>query len=119
MLLKLARQTEDKSIGHSHALPKELRHPEGARTVLYYLAVKTARRMRKKGYVGRVVHALFRDEELRYFLAQKALSVPTCDERVIYETAMEIVEKKLGGFPHGVSLVGVRVAGLSHLAAFP
>lgn len=112
-------EEEDKSIGHSHALPRDLRHPEGARMVLHYLAVKTARRMRKKGYVGRVVHALFRDEELRYFMAQKALSVPTCDERVIYETALEIVEEKLGGFPYGVSLVGLRVAGLSHLAAFP
>lgn len=113
------QEEEDKSIGHSHALPKGLRHPEGAKEVLYYLAVKTARRMRKKGYVGRVVYALYRDEELHYHGAQKALSVPTCDERVIHKLALEIVEEKLGGFPYGVSLVGVRVGGLSPLADFP
>jgi len=112
------QEEEEKSIGHSHALPKSLRHPEGARRVLYYLAVKTARRLRKKGFVGRVVHAMYRDEEMGYFGAQKALSTPTCDERRIFHAAMEIVER-LGGFPYGVSLVGVRVAGLERISAHP
>jgi DNA polymerase-4 len=112
------QEEEEKSIGHSHALPKGLRHPEGARRVLYYLSVKTARRLRKKGFVGRVIHAMYRDEEMKYFGAQKALSTPTCDERRIFDAAMEIVEK-LGGFPYGVSLVGVRVAGLERISSFP
>jgi DNA polymerase-4 len=112
------QEEEEKSIGHSHALPKSLRHPEGARRVLYYLSVKTARRLRKKGFVGRVIHAMYRDEEMKYFGAQKALSTPTCDERRIFDTAMEIVER-LGGFPYGVSLVGVRVAGLERISAHP
>jgi DNA polymerase-4 len=111
-------EEEEKSIGHSHALPKSLRHPEGARRVLYYLSVKTARRLRKKGFVGRVIHAMYRDEEMKYFSAQKALSTPTCDERRIFDAAMEIVER-LGGFPYGVSLVGVRVAGLERISSFP
>lgn len=113
------QEEDEKSIGHSHALPKPLRHPEGAKKVLHYLAVKTARRMRQKGYVGRVVYALYRDEELGYHGAQKALSVPTCDERVIYETALAIVEGKLGGFPEGVSFVGVRVGGTEFFRGFP
>jgi len=112
------QEEEEKSIGHSHALPKSLRHPEGARRVLYYLAVKTARRLRKKGFVGRVVHAMYRDEEMGYFGAQKALSTSTCDERRIFHAAMEIVER-LGGFPYGVSLVGVRVGGLAKISAHP
>jgi DNA polymerase-4 len=112
------QEEEEKSIGHSHALPKSLRHPEGARRVLYYLSVKTARRLRKKGFVGRVIHAMYRDEEMKYFGAQKALSTPTCDERRIFDAAMEIVER-LGGFPYGVSLVGVRVAGLKRISAHP
>jgi DNA polymerase-4 len=112
------QEEEEKSIGHSHALPKGLRHPEGARRVLYYLSVKTARRLRKKGFVGRVIHAMYRDEEMKYFGAQKALSTPTCDERRIFDAAMEIVER-LGGFPYGVSLVGVRVAGLERISSFP
>jgi DNA polymerase-4 len=112
------QEEEEKSIGHSHALPKSLRYPEGARRVLYYLSVKTARRLRKKGFVGRVIHAMYRDEEIKYFGAQKALSTPTCDERRIFDAAMEIVER-LGGFPYGVSLVGVRVAGLERISSFP
>jgi DNA polymerase-4 len=112
------QEEEEKSLGHSHALPKSLRHPEGARRVLYYLSVKTARRLRKKGFVGRVIHAMYRDEEMKYFGAQKALSTPTCDERRIFDAAMEIVER-LGGFPYGVSLVGVRVAGLERISSFP
>jgi DNA polymerase-4 len=112
------QEEEEKSIGHSHALPKSLRHPEGARRVLYYLSVKAARRLRKKGFVGRVVFAMYRDEGMQYFGAQKALSTPTCDERRIFDAAMEIVER-LGGFPYGVSLVGVRVAGLERISSFP
>jgi hypothetical protein len=53
---------------------------------------------------------------MKYFGAQKALSTPTCDERRIFDAAMEIVER-LGGFPYGVSLVGVRVAGLERISA--
>lgn len=113
------QEEDNKSIGHSHALPKPLRHPEGARRVLHYLALKTARRMRQKGFVGRVVFALYRDEELGYHGAQRALSVPTCDEREIYATALAIVDEKLGGFPEGVTLVGVRVGGLQNLKGFP
>ncbi|MEM2832783.1 MAG: hypothetical protein QXT16_09075, partial [Candidatus Caldarchaeum sp.] len=35
------------------------------------------------------------------------------------ETALAIVEEKLGGFPEGVSLVGVRVGGLEPFRGFP
>jgi len=73
-----------------------------------------------EGLVGRGVLALYRDEELCYHGARRALSVPTCDEHVIYETALAVVEEKLGGFPEGVSLVGVRVGGLEPvLRGFP
>jgi DNA polymerase-4 len=70
------QEEEEKSIGHSHALPKSLRHPEGARRVLYYLSVKTARRLRKKGFVGRVIFAIYRDEEMKYFGRPKKPSPP-------------------------------------------
>ncbi|MEM4723751.1 MAG: hypothetical protein QXP01_01925 [Candidatus Hadarchaeum sp.] len=45
------------------------------------------------------VFALFLDEELGFHGAQKAISVPICNERVIYETALAIAEEKLVGFP--------------------
>jgi len=58
--------------------------------------VKTARRLRQKGYVGRGVFAFFRDKELGHHKVQKVLSVPTCDECVIYATALAIVEGARG-----------------------
>ncbi|MEM1552768.1 MAG: hypothetical protein QXH03_08900 [Candidatus Bathyarchaeia archaeon] len=64
------------------------------------------------------MYALFLDEELGYHGAQKALSVPTCDECVIYETALAIVEEKLG-ISRRVSLVGVRVGGLEPVRGSP
>ncbi|WP_404987355.1 hypothetical protein [Candidatus Hadarchaeum sp.] len=94
------QEEDEKSIGHSHT-PQTPAPSRGREEVLYYLAVKTARRIRQKGYVGRVVYALFRDEELGYHGVQKALSVPTCDERVIYATALAIVEGTSGGSPRG------------------
>ncbi|HDN19840.1 MAG TPA: hypothetical protein ENF46_01930, partial [Candidatus Acetothermia bacterium] len=111
-------EEEEKSIGHSHAVPRGLRHPEGARKALLYLCLKTARRLRSRGFAGRVIHAFFRDAEMRYRGAQRALSTPTSDEDRIYHTAMEIIER-LGGFPEETTLVGVRVAGLEHLRATP
>lgn len=112
------KEEEEKSIGHSHAVPRELRHPEGARKVLLYLCVKTARRLRSRGFTGRVIHAFFRDAGMRYRGAQRALSTPTFDEERIYRAAMEIIER-LGGFPEETTLVGVRVAGLEHLRDTP
>jgi DNA polymerase-4 len=112
------QEEEEKSIGHSHAVPRALRHPEGVRKVLLYLCVKTARRLRSRGFAGRVVHAMFRDGEMRYRGAQRALSTSTCDEERIYRTALEIVEG-LGGFPAETTLVGVRVTGLERIMGSP
>ena len=98
-------------MGHSHAIPKVLRHPEGARSVLLYLCERTGCRLRAKGLAGRVIHFGFRDAEMRWHAKQKALETSTDDEERIFRVALEICEE-LGGFPGETTLVGVRVAGL-------
>ncbi len=45
------RPTEQRTLGHSHILPPELRTEKGARSVLHRLAQKAAMRMRQKGCV--------------------------------------------------------------------
>jgi DNA polymerase-4 len=105
------QEEEVKSVGHSHAIPKVLRHPEGARSVLLYLCERVGRRLRAKGLAGRVVHSGFRDAEMHWHAKQKALETPTDDEERIFRVAVEICEE-LGGFPAETTLVGVRVAGL-------
>ena len=42
--------TQTRSLGHSHVLPPDLRHPEGALAVLHRLMQKAAMRLRKQGY---------------------------------------------------------------------
>jgi DNA polymerase-4 len=45
--------TTARSLGHSHVLPPDLRHPEGARAVLHRLVQKAAMRLRKQGFFAR------------------------------------------------------------------
>jgi len=47
------RETTARSLGHSHVLPPDLRHPEGARAVLHRLVQKAAMRLRQQGYFAR------------------------------------------------------------------
>ena len=44
------RATVARSLGHSHVLPPDLCHPEGAREVLHRLTQKAAMRLRKQGF---------------------------------------------------------------------
>ncbi len=117
-LLPYWQEEEVKSVGHSHAIPRALRHPDGARSVLLYLCDRTATRLRAKGLVGRVVHYGLRDGAMRCRGAQRALGVPTDDEDVIFQTALDLIEDQ-GGFPEETTLVGVRVSGLQPKAETP
>ncbi len=117
-LLPYWQEEEVKSVGHSHALPRVLRHPEGARSVLLYLCDRTARRLRAKGLVGRVVHYGLRDAGMRYTGAQRALDGATDDEDRIFQTALDLIEDH-GGFSDETTLVGVRVTDLQPKAETP
>ncbi len=44
------QQTQTRSLGHSHVLPPDLRHPDGAYAVLNRLVQKAAMRLRKQGF---------------------------------------------------------------------
>lgn len=117
-LLPYWQEEEVKSVGHSHAIPRALRHPEGARSVLLYLCDRTARRLRAKGLVGRVVHYGLRDAQMRYAGAQRALDVATDDEDRIFQTALDLIDDH-GGFPDETTLIGVRVNDLEPRADTP
>ncbi len=103
------KEHELKSVGHSHAVPTVLRHPEGARSVLLYLCERTGRRLRAKELAGRVVHLDLRDAHMRHRGGQRALEVPTDDEEIIFRTALALVDRQ-GGFPQATTMVGVRVS---------
>ena len=98
---------EVKSVGHSHAIPKALRHPEGARSVLLFLCEGVGRRLRRKGLSARVVYFSLRDADMRFCGGQRALESPTDDEETIFRAALDLCEAH-GGFPDETTLVAVR-----------
>ncbi len=53
-------------IGHSHVLPPELRHDDGARAVCHRLIQKAAMRLRKAGYSAGGLHLSVRHQEGRW-----------------------------------------------------
>lgn len=54
------RATVARSLGHSHVLPPDLRHPEGAREVLHRLTQKAAMRLRKQGVYATAMQVFVR-----------------------------------------------------------
>lgn len=56
------RATVARSLGHSHVLPPDLRHPEGARQVLHRLTQKAGMRLRKQGFYATAVQVFVRCE---------------------------------------------------------
>ena len=54
------RASTARSLGHSHVLPPDLRHPEGARQVLHRLTQKAAMRLRKQGFYATAMQVFVR-----------------------------------------------------------
>jgi DNA polymerase-4 len=54
------RETITRSLGHSHVLPPELRHPQGAWQVLNRLTQKAAMRLRKQGFYATAMQVFAR-----------------------------------------------------------
>jgi DNA polymerase-4 len=100
---------EVKSVGHSHALPKALRDPAGARNVLLYLCEGVGRRLRAKKLAARVIHFGVRDKGMRFRGGQRALEIATDNEETIFQTALSLCAER-GGFPEESTLVAVRAS---------
>jgi len=54
------RATVARSLGHSHVLPPDLRHPTGAHQVLHRLTQKAAMRLRKQGFYATAMQVFVR-----------------------------------------------------------
>jgi nucleotidyltransferase/DNA polymerase involved in DNA repair len=102
---------EVKSVGHSHALPRALRDPAGARNVLLYLCEEVGRRLRAKNLAARVIHFAVRDKEMHLRGRQRTLETATDNEETIFQTALSLCAER-GGFPEESTLVAVQASGL-------
>jgi DNA polymerase-4 len=99
-----------RSMGHEFTLLKDLEDQDVLEGLLVRLADQVARRMRKEGYLGRVVVLKLRDADYETLLRQRALRGFTDDETVIQQVARRLFRENRGRKP--VRLLGVTMAGL-------
>ena len=108
------RETVAKSLGHSHVLPPDLRHPDGAFAVLNRLTQKAAMRLRKQNvYATRMsVHVRCRSGHTKHAGDERAAQVgETQDTAFLLHTLEQLWHSGLHLLPHPVT-VGVQLHGL-------
>ncbi|MBA2133860.1 DNA polymerase IV [Capillibacterium thermochitinicola] len=119
-LYRLARGIDDrpvetdmdiKSIGHETTFQEDTADREFLEETLWYLSEKVARRLRRKGLVGKVITIKLRDHDFQTITRQTTLYQATDFEEVIYQTARQLAEANAwSGKP--LRLIGVSVSGL-------
>jgi DNA polymerase-4 len=108
------RETATKSLGHSHVLPPDLRHPEGAFAVLNRLTQKAAMRLRKQNVyaTSMSVHVRSRKGPARHIRADRAAHLgETQDTAFLLHTLEQLWHSGLHLLPQPVT-VGVQLHGL-------
>jgi DNA polymerase-4 len=108
---KFNREEKIKSLGHMYTLPKEFRKSEYLVPVFYKLSEMVARRLRRQGLMGDILHFHIHNETYRCFGKSQRLGFFLFDGREIFLQAMKIFESLQ--IPKGVyKLIGITVAGL-------
>ncbi len=102
---------KEKSISHSFTLPKEVSTFEAAKPVLFRLAERTAKRMRKNNISGKTITLQLRNLDFKTQSRQKTISHYTQDARKIFSTCLKLY-KNFKGFEN-IRLVGVQVSNLT------
>jgi DNA polymerase-4 len=109
------KATRTRSIGHSHVLSPGKRNGEAVRLTARRLALKAASRLRRKGYVARllVLHVRFEDDKTVWQVSQK---LPSTQDSFQVLAALDALFPRLadeGKRRHGglrVRMVGVTLA---------
>jgi DNA polymerase IV len=95
--------TEQKSIGHSHVLPPDLRHEAGALTVLKKLTTKTALRLRKEKYWATRIEVFVR--YLREDAWKASATIPETQDTFVFLQAVRDFWKQVpSGSPFAVGI---------------
>ena len=111
-----------KSIGHMYTLPREYREKKFFVPVLYKLCEMVAKRMRKQGLMGNIIHFYLRDKEYEGYGESKKLGFYVYDGREIFLQAIDVHTKILQQLEikktaPEFKLIGVTVAGLKPYVA--
>jgi DNA polymerase-4 len=102
-----------KSIGHMYTLPMEYSEQKFFVPVLYKLCEMVAKRLRKQGLAGNIVHFYIRDKDYESFGQSLKLDFYIYDGREIFLQCLDIFNRlnKPAGSTE-IKLIGVTVAGL-------
>jgi DNA polymerase-4 len=100
----------NKSMGHEHTLDQDEIEIEALQALIVQLSDQVTRRMRKEGYVGRIVVLKLRYSDFTTRVRQRALENFTDEERVVSRWGRWLLRANWKGEP--VRLVGVSVAEL-------
>jgi DNA polymerase-4 len=101
---------ENKGIGNSTTLPKDLTSEEEARPILQKLAEKVAGRLRAEGQKAQIVSVEIKYHTFQSVSHQKQLLKATSNGQVIYQNACELFYELWNGEP--VRLLGIRTSKL-------
>jgi len=119
-LFELARGIDDspvatggdpKSISHETTFAADEADPDVIRRTLLELAEAVGRRLRKHGFFGRTVHLKMRFPPFRTVTRDQTLPFPTQTDRLIFQTALRLIEKA-NPDREPVRLLGVGMTGL-------
>lgn len=99
-----------RSMGHEMTFPRDLLDTTRLQRHLLLLSDKVSRRLRRDGSAGHVVTIRIRHSTGITRTRQKALTVPTDDERTIYRVSCRLLAANRGG--HAIRLLGVSVGHL-------
>ncbi|MCB2198131.1 DNA polymerase IV [bacterium] len=111
-IIAMEERAEDKSMGHEHTFHVDVTDLDMLLSRLLYLSEKATRRMRKAGYVGRVVTLKLRTHDFRTYDHQRKLDEWTDDPLKVYELAHELLNDLWRPGDKPIRLIGVSVSGL-------
>ncbi len=108
----LEHHVEDKSKGHERTFHVDVECEKTVLAQLLYLCDRTSRRLRRDGYVGRVVTVKVRTSDFHTREHQRALKSWSDDPQEIFQMARWLFRElwQAGGKP--IRLIGVSVSGL-------
>lgn len=106
----IRERVENKGIGNSTTLPRDVETEEEAKKVLLQLAETVGGRVRKEGVKARMVSVEIKYSSFRSVSHQKQLYRATSADKVIYETACELFRELWDGEP--IRLLGIRTSKL-------
>ena len=109
---RYSEHEQEKSIGHSHTLPKDTRDLVVIKAYLRMLSEKVGVRLRDANLMGKTVNLVVRYSDFNTFIRQRSLKYYIKTGYEIYSTAYRIFEKILP-LEKAVRLLGVSISRLS------